>query len=108
MMATVLSLILAALLEVGGDAAIRRGLVRSAPPWLVLGACALLAYGLAVNLNRVIDFGRLMGAYIAVFFLVSQVISVGLFAERPSLTRIVGGVLIVAGGVVIQLGGGDN
>src|SRR5438552_17997453 len=106
MLTTLVTLVLAAFLEVGGDAAIRRGLVGSGAPWLALGGAALLAYGFTVNVTRTIDFGRLMGVYIAVFFLVSQAISVGFFAERPTLPLLAGGGLIVAGGVVIQLGGG--
>ena len=84
MLVMLLTLVLAAFLEVGGLAAIRRGLVGSATPWLALGGVALLLYGFTVNVTRTIDFGRLMGVYIAVFFLVSQAISVGLFAERPA------------------------
>jgi small multidrug resistance family-3 protein len=99
-----LPLIIAAALEVGGDAAIRRGLVQSGWPHVALGALMLVAYGLIVNLNRSIDFGRLMGLYIAMFFLVSQVVSVALFAERLSLSLIVGGALVVAGALVIQMG----
>ena len=97
-------LLVAAALEIGGDAALRRGLLESTWSWVLCGATALVGYGLAVNSNRSIDFGRLMGVYIAVFFLVSQLVSVTLFAERPSPSLIVGGVLIVAGGVVIQWG----
>jgi drug/metabolite transporter superfamily protein YnfA len=99
-----LPLIIAAALEVGGDAAIRRGLVQSGWPHVALGAVMLVAYGLIVNLNRSVDFGRLMGLYIAMFFVVSQVVSVALFAGRPSASLIAGGVLIVAGGLVIQMG----
>jgi drug/metabolite transporter superfamily protein YnfA len=97
-------LLLAAALEIGGDAAFRYGLVRPAWPWLLVGGTMLVAYGLAVNVNRSVDFGRLMGVYIALFFLVSQVISWTAFGERPSATLIVGGTLIVAGGLVIQAG----
>jgi len=104
MTAMLITLVCAAALEIGGDAAIRRGLVESHPPWLAVGAVALIAYGLVVNLNRTIDFGRLMGLYIAVFFVVSQVLSFAFFGERPSLTLLVGGALIVAGGLVIQAG----
>src|ERR1051326_2260531 len=106
MLATLLTLLLAAFLEAGGLAALRGGLAGSTAAWLALGGSALLAYGFTVNATRTIDFGRLMGVYIAVFFLVSQAISVGLFAERPALPLLVGGGLIVAGGIVIQLGGG--
>jgi len=97
-------LILAAALEILGDATIRYGLERSAPVWLIVGSALLVAYGFAVNLNRSVEFGRLMGTYIAVFFLVSQVISWAIFAERPSPALIAGGTLIVAGGLVIQVG----
>ena len=65
---TLAMLILAAALEIGGDAAIRHGLVRSAWHSLALGAVSLVVYGLVVNANRLVDFGRLMGLYIAVFF----------------------------------------
>ena len=96
-------LVLAAVLEMGGDAAIRRGLLRSTWEWLVLGGAALVAYGFVVNLDRSIDFGRLMGLYIAVLFVVSQCIGALLFNELPSASLIIGGILIVAGGLVIQL-----
>ena len=101
---TLATLLLAAALEVAGDAATRHGLVRSAWPWLALGAAMLVAYGFVVNTSRLIDFGRLMGLYIAVFFVVSQIFSLVLFGERPSASLLLGGGLIVAGGIVIQLG----
>jgi drug/metabolite transporter superfamily protein YnfA len=99
-----ITLLLAAVLELGGDAAIRRGLLRPAWPWLVLGSLMLVAYGFMVNATRAIDFGRLMGLYIALFFVVSQALSIAMFRERPSLNLVLGGALIVAGGAVIQLG----
>ena len=70
---TLVLLVLAAALEIGGDAAIRHGLVRCAWHWVALGAVTLVAYGLMVNANRLIDFGRLMGLYVVVFFVVSRV-----------------------------------
>ncbi len=72
--------------------------------WLLLGAATLAAYGFVVNLDSTIDFGRLMGLYIVVFFLVSQLISFLFFGERPPLSLIAGGALIVAGGIVIHVG----
>jgi len=99
-------LVVAAVLEVGGDAAVRRGLVETRAGWLLLGAASLVAYGFAVNWNRSVDFGRLLGAYIAVFFVVSQAIAALVFGESPSRSIVVGGALIVVGGAVIQLGVG--
>ena len=103
-MMTLASLIFAALLEVGGDAAIRHGLVRSAWSWLAFGGAALVAYGLAVNASRALHFGQLMGLYIAVFFVVSQLVSFAVFDEQPSASLTLGGALIVSGGLVIHLG----
>ena len=100
-----LVLVLAAVLEIGGDAAIRHGLARSGPPALLGGSLLLVAYGFLVNTNRSLDFGRLMGTYIAVFFLVSQVVAWLLFRERPATAVLVGGTLIVLGGLVIQASG---
>ncbi len=54
--------------------------------------------------SEIINFRRLMSLYIAVFFVVSQLMSAALFGERPSPSLLVGGALIVAGGLVIQLG----
>ncbi len=104
MVAPFVLLVLAALLEIGGDAAIRHGLGRSAWPWLLLGSVALVTYGFVVNARRAIEFNRLMGVYIAVFFVVSQVIGWAAFGEKPSAALLIGGGLIVAGGLVIQSG----
>jgi drug/metabolite transporter superfamily protein YnfA len=97
-------LVLAAALEIVGDATIRYGLTRSTTAWLIVGGTLLVAYGLVVNANRSVDFGSLMGVYIAVFFVVSQVVAWALLAERPSAVGMIGGALIVAGGLVIHLG----
>jgi small multidrug resistance family-3 protein len=102
--ATIAILILAALLEIAGDAAIRQGLLRSGWQWIALGGVALVTYGFVVNANRAIRFGQLMGLYIAVFFVVSQVLSFVFFDERPPVSLTVGGALIVSGGLVIHFG----
>jgi|SRR5581483_1089841 len=103
-MPNLLVLVVAAVLEVGGDAAIRYGLVRATPASAAIGSLMLVAYGFLVNANRMMDFGRLMGVYIAVFFVVSQVLGVVGFGESAAGgARLVGGALIVAGGLVIQL-----
>ena len=104
MTALPLMLFVAALLEIGGDAAIRQGLLRPSWAWLALGVATLAAYGFAVNANRTIDFGHLMGLYIAVFFVVSQVLNFLLFGVQPTPGVLLGGSLIVLGGLVILFG----
>ena len=101
-MAAFAILLLAALLEAGGDALVRYGLRGGRVAGLVLGAVVLAAYGIVVNLPRW-DFGRLLGVYIALFFLVSQAIAVWVFHEPLPVPRLIGGALIVAGGLVLTL-----
>jgi drug/metabolite transporter superfamily protein YnfA len=100
-MQTAIALLAAALLEVSGDALTRMGL-RGRPVWLAAGALTLFIYGVVVNQGR-LDFGRLMGVYIAVFFLVSQIIAFAFFHDVPGYKTIAGGLLIVIGGAVIML-----
>ncbi len=92
----------AAALECGGDAFIRAGITGGKGWLLAFGATVLFAYGMAVNLPKW-DFSKLMGVYIAVFFVVSQAIAIVAFHERPKAPLLVGGALIVAGGLVISL-----
>lgn len=100
-------LLVAALLESGGDAVMRTGLNSPAlgPKILrfALAALLLTAYGLTVNAPRW-DFGRLLGIYVVFFFVLAQLISWLFFHTPPSRTVLAGGLLIVAGGVVISLG----
>ncbi len=101
-----LLLFVAAVLEAGGDALVRTGLhsnllVRRAE-FLLLGGVVLFSYGVVVNLPRW-DFGRLLGVYVAMFFLVAQLINYFAFGQKPSVSIIVGGVLIIGGGLIISL-----
>ena len=98
---TLAILVLAAALEVGGDALIRIGL-RGPAYWMAAGGLVLFAYGVLVNLSGV-DFNRLMGIYIAVFFVVSQVISFIFFRQIPDDRILLGGGFIVTGGLLILL-----
>jgi len=92
----------AALLEVGGDALIRRGLQHR--PWLLLlGATSLVVYGVLVNQQGSLHFGRLLGSYIAVFFAVSQIVAVLVFRDVLSWQTMAGGTLIIAGGCVLLM-----
>jgi hypothetical protein len=94
-------LIFASALEVGGDALIRLGL-GGATYAMGAGALTLFAYGLVVNKSG-LDFNRLMGVYIAIFFVVSQVISFILFNQIPDDRILLGGGFIVAGGLLIMV-----
>ena len=80
---TAIALLAAAFLEMAGDAVTRIGL-REGPIFLAVGALTLFAYGVVVNQGR-LDFGRLMGVYIAVLFVVSQEVAFAFFREIPQL-----------------------
>ena len=94
----------AAVLEVGGDALVRKGLHSSGlaqqVQFMLLGGMILLSYGIVVNLPSW-DFGKLLGIYVSLFFLVAQIINYFGFGQMPSISIWVGGVLIVTGGLVI-------
>ena len=97
-------LIVATVCEVGGDAIIRMALYDHAGPariaLLATGAALLFCYGSLLNLGP-IEFGRVVGLYIATLFVVWQIINFVAFRATPTLPIVVGGALIVCGGVVI-------
>jgi len=49
------------------------------------------------------DFGRLLGVYVAFFFVVAQLISWLGFGQKPTPMILLGGALIVIGGCVVSL-----
>ncbi len=99
-------LLLAALLEAGGDALIRTGLkagtAGSRLAFFAIGAIVLFLYGWTVN-SPPWDFGRLLGLYVVFFFLIAQLISWLVFHQTPSMAVLIGGAFITAGGVIISL-----
>lgn len=100
-----LLLALAATLEAGGDAIARTALHSQALPLIRLGlfgaaALVLFIYGVTVNLPPW-DFGRLLGVYVSLFFVVAQIINFFAFDTRPSLSIVAGGALILAGGMLM-------
>lgn len=99
-----LLLLIATTLEVSGDAAVRLGLYNSVGPSRVALICAgallLLGYGTFLN-TAPVDFGRVVGLYIATLFVVWQVINFFVFRTTPALPVILGGLLIIAGGLII-------
>ena len=96
--------VVAALLEVGGDAAIRRGLRGGGILFIVAGFVVLGCYGLVVNSTKSLDFSRLLGIYVAFFALVSILCGRYIFRESISVSTWIGLALIIAGGLVIQFG----
>jgi hypothetical protein len=102
----ILILLFAALLEAGGDAIMRAGLHKTLL-WqksvlFVLAGVVLFAYGWTVNSPQW-EFGKLLGLYVVFFFLTAQVISWLFFKQVPSLGVLVGGMFIVAGGLIISI-----
>jgi len=97
-------LIVATSLEAVGDAVVRMGIAQNA--WLprcllfVTGAVLLFGYGLSVNLAPV-EFGRVVGLYIAMLFIVWQIVNWIVFRSLPDAPVFVGGVLIIIGGAVV-------
>lgn len=97
--------IAAAILEVGGDAVIRRGLRGGIVWFVILGFVTLGCYGVVVNTVKW-DFSRLLGVYVAVFAVVSVLTGRFIFRESVPPTTWVGLAIIVVGGAVIQAGHG--
>ena len=97
-------LLIAAVLEAGGDALVRHGL--GSTSWLLrggffaAGGVVLFAYGLTVNAPAW-DFGKLLGIYVTLFFVVAQAINWFAFGSAPTLPILMGGALIIAGGLLI-------
>ena len=100
-----LLLVLAATLEVLGDAFFQTSVHRSSGIWrwisLMGGVVTLSAYGLVVNLPTW-NFGRLLGVYVVFFFVIAQVVARIRFQQSPSPAILAGGSLIVTGGLIIS------
>lgn len=97
-------LVVAAILESFGDSCFQAALYHStggaSAAAAVSGAVVLVGYGLMVNLPQW-DFGRLIGVYVAIFFVSAQVINRVRFGHSPTPPVYAGGALIVAGGLLI-------
>jgi hypothetical protein len=97
-------LVIATLLEAAGDAIVRMaifdhaGIVRVG--LFLAGAALLFGYGTFLNLAP-LEFGRVVGLYIATLFVVWQVINFIAFRAVPSLPVLIGGAFIVAGGAIV-------
>ena len=97
-------LIIATVLEVSGDALVRVAIYDHVGATRIVlffaGAALLFGYGSFLNLAP-LDFGRVVGLYIATLFVVWQVINFVAFRTLPTMPILVGGGLVIAGGAVI-------
>ena len=97
-------LIVATVLEVSGDAIIRKTIYEHTGAarigFGITGALLLLGYGVFLNLAPV-EFEKVVGLYIATLFVVWQVISYITFKTIPTMPVLVGGSLVVIGGLLI-------
>lgn len=99
-----LLMLMATTLEVSGDAIVRMaiynhaGLIRLA--LFLVGAALLLGYGTFLNLAP-LQFGRVVGIYIATLFVIWQVVNFIAFRSLPTLPVLVGGAFVIAGGAII-------
>lgn len=98
-------LIAATALEVAGDAIIRKSLFEHAGPariaLFLLGAALLAGYGTFLNLAP-LEFGQVVGLYIATLFVMWQIITFLFFRTLPTAPILAGGVLIVTGGLIVS------
>jgi hypothetical protein len=99
-------LLFATTLEASGDAIVRIAIYHHAGRirigLLLAGAALLLGYGSFLNVAP-LDFGRVVGLYIATLFVVWQVINLIVFRSFPTVPILVGGALVIAGGAIISL-----
>ena len=87
-------LTLAAFLEAYGDSFFQVSFYRSS------GLGRVPAFVAGVNAPR-LDFGKLLGVYVVLFFLMAQLLARVRFGQSPTPPIYAGGALIVAGGLVI-------
>lgn len=99
----------AAVLEVGGDAAFRKGFLTRSSFFTILGFLLLGSYGLAVNwINRVDpetwSLSKMLGVYVAFFALVSVLADYLFSSEVIPVSTWIGLLAIITGGILIQFG----
>ena len=98
-------LLLATTLEVSGDALVRMGIYNHGGVTrfglMAAGAALLFGYGFSLNLAP-LEFGEVVGLYIATLFIVWQVINFIFFRTLPTLPILLGGGLIVTGGLIVS------
>jgi small multidrug resistance family-3 protein len=100
----VVLLLAATILEVSGDAVVRMAIYNHVGPARVglffTGAALLLGYGTLLNLAP-LEFGQVVGLYLATLFVVWQLVNFVAFRTLPTLPILLGGSLVIAGGAII-------
>ena len=99
-----LLLVIATTLEVSGDAVVRMAIYNHVGvgriALFLAGAALLFGYGSFLNLAP-IEFGRVVGLYLATLFVVWQAINFIAFRTLPTMPILVGGGMVIAGGAII-------
>ncbi len=104
---TIAFLVAATVLEVSGDAVIRialynhAGLAALRIALFVLGAALVFGYGAFLNLAP-LEFRQVVGLYIAILFIIWQVVNFAFFRTLPDFHILIGGALIVSGGILVS------
>jgi hypothetical protein len=100
----IIFILIATIFEVSGDAVIRTALFKHTGLMrlgiMFIGAALLFVYGFSINLAPV-EFGQIVGLYIATLFIVWQVINFIAFQTLPTMPIVVGGLFVVTGGMII-------
>ncbi|HEY4124628.1 MAG TPA: hypothetical protein VGM36_08450 [Rhizomicrobium sp.] len=100
-------LIVATAVEVSGDAVVRIALYNHAGVTpiriglFLLGAALVFGYATFLNLAP-LEFGEVVGLYIATLFIVWQIVTFVFFRTLPTLPILIGGSLIVVGGAIVS------
>ena len=96
-------MMVAAALEVAGDALIRAGLRGKGALLVCAGFAVLGSYGVIVNLLPM-DFSKLLGGYVGFFAVISVLGGALVFKETVPASTWVGLGVVVVGSLIIQLG----
>ena len=98
---------LATILEATGDSVVRVALHRQSTlgrvAFFLLGTALLALYGTSLNLAPV-DFATVTGLYVAAVFIAFQITSYIFFRQVPSVSILIGGMLIISGAAIIYFG----
>ena len=95
----------ATIFEAAGDALLRIAIHSHAwhirISYFVIGAVLLTLYGTSLNIAPV-EFGKVVGLYVALLYVVFQVTNYLAFKAKPTLPVFVGGALIVTCGLLVM------